>query len=58
MVPLPEARRTFCATCAEAIGVCPNCTGNLVPRPIRPPAMLELNPASTSRVFNPELMKE
>jgi hypothetical protein len=27
-----------------------------VPRPIRPPAMLELNPASTKRVFNPKLM--
>jgi hypothetical protein len=38
------------------MGACPNCTGNLVPRPIRPPAMLELNPASTKRVFNPKLM--
>ena len=46
---------TFCATCAEAMGSCPNCTGNLVSRPIRPAAMLELNPASTKRVFNPGL---
>jgi hypothetical protein len=48
---------TFCASCAEAMGSCPNCTGNLVPRPIRPAAMLEHNPASTERVFNPELRK-
>ncbi len=29
---------TFCATCAEGElhGVCPNCGGNFVPRPIRP----------------------
>jgi hypothetical protein len=48
---------TFCADCAEAMGSCPNCTGNLVPRPIRPASMLALNPASTTRVFNPDLMK-
>ena len=29
---------TFCAPCADDVllGVCPNCGGNLVPRPIRP----------------------
>lgn len=29
---------TFCSTCTEEMlgGVCPNCGGNLVPRPIRP----------------------
>lgn len=29
---------TFCAPCSEDVlqGVCPNCGGNLVPRPIRP----------------------
>jgi hypothetical protein len=29
---------TFCATCAQALleGVCPNCGGGFVPRPIRP----------------------
>lgn len=29
---------TFCAACAERVlgGVCPNCGGNFVPRPIRP----------------------
>ena len=47
---------TFCASCAESMGACPNCTGNLVPRPIRPPSMLVLNPASTERVFNPDLL--
>ena len=49
---------TFCASCVEAMGSCPNCTGNLVPRPIRPPALLEMNPASTTRVFNPDLMQQ
>jgi len=29
---------TFCARCADTLlhGTCPNCGGNLVPRPIRP----------------------
>jgi hypothetical protein len=29
---------TFCADCVEQVlsGVCPNCGGNFVPRPIRP----------------------
>jgi hypothetical protein len=49
---------TFCAACADAMGSCPNCTGNLVPRPIRPPSMLALNPASTRRVHNPDLLKD
>ena len=46
---------TFCADCAEAMGACPNCTGNLVARPIRPASLLELNPPSTERVYNPAL---
>ena len=43
---------TFCAECAEIrLGdACPNCGGNLVARPIRPPAMLLKYPASTDRV--------
>ena len=47
---------TFCATCTEnlLLGICPNCGGNLVPRPIRPAEMLERNPASTKRVVNSE----
>jgi hypothetical protein len=42
---------TFCADCADAVlqGVCPNCGGDLVPRPIRPPDMLMKHPASAER---------
>lgn len=45
---------TFCATCAaERLpgGVCPNCKGALVSRPIRPAPMLAKFPASTERVL-------
>lgn len=44
---------TFCADCVDGPlgGVCPNCGGNFVPRPIRPPAMLAKHPASTKRVL-------
>ena len=44
---------TFCTTCAAEIlgGICPNCGGNLVARPIRPPGMLLKVPASTKRVL-------
>ncbi len=47
---------TFCRTCAEERlgGVCPNCSGNLVARPIRPAAMLAKYPASTERIYKPE----
>ena len=43
---------TFCADCAERQlgGVCPNCAGNLVARPIRPAAALARFPASRERV--------
>jgi hypothetical protein len=43
---------TFCATCAETrfAGLCPNCGGELVRRPIRPAAALARFPASTERV--------
>ncbi len=42
---------TFCADCADRRlgGTCPNCNGELVRRPIRPPAMLAKHPASTTR---------
>lgn len=46
---------TFCADCAEGrLGrVCPNCGGDLVARPIRPPALLAKYPASRERVVKP-----
>ena len=46
---------TFCADCVENRlgGVCPNCGGELVRRPIRPAAMLAKFPASTERVLKP-----
>ena len=57
----PEARIctyecTFCASCAEEKlkGVCPNCGGNLVARPIRPANKLLKDPPSTRRVFKPQ----
>lgn len=44
---------TFCRSCAETVFnyICPNCSGNLVQRPIRPVAALKNNPASTKRVL-------
>lgn len=44
---------TFCAACAELRlgGICPNCGGNLVARPIRPAARLLKDPASSLRVL-------
>jgi len=43
---------TFCTQCAETVlhGTCPNCGGELVRRPIRPPAALAKYPPSTERV--------
>lgn len=47
---------TFCAGCARdrLQGVCPNCGGELTPRPVRPARLLEKFPASTQRVLNPK----
>ncbi len=47
---------TFCRNCAETKlgGKCPNCGGELLMRPVRPPAMLEKYPASIARVLKPE----
>jgi hypothetical protein len=44
---------TFCADCADTLlqGACPNCGGELLQRPRRPPAKLANHPASTNRVF-------
>ncbi|MEH6456836.1 MAG: DUF1272 domain-containing protein [Cocleimonas sp.] len=46
---------TFCNDCVdnELKGVCPNCGGNFVSRPIRPVDKLLNNPASTDVVFKP-----
>lgn len=47
---------TFCADCVSTRlhGVCPNCGGELVRRPIRPQAALVNNPPSTERVYKPQ----
>ena len=47
---------TVCRRCvAEKLrGVCPNCGGNFVPRPIRPATLLERFPPSAERVYKPE----
>jgi len=47
---------TFCAQCArdDFKGVCPNCGGELVRRPRRPPAELQRHPASTTHVHRPQ----
>lgn len=44
---------TFCVVCAEGMlgGACPNCAGELVPRPRRPANKLANNPASIERVY-------
>lgn len=48
---------TFCVACADGVfkGVCPNCWGNLVARPIRPTLKLQNNPASEIRIIKPHL---
>jgi len=46
---------TFCPDCAEGRfgGACPNCGGELAPRPGRPDALLDRFPPSTVRVTKP-----
>ena len=50
---------TFCATCVDSVlgGICPNCGGGFVPRPIRPARLLEKNPASTERIVKSDCIK-
>lgn len=50
---------TFCAACASERlqGKCPNCGGELQPRPTRHVSKLAKNPASTKRVYNPDCAK-
>ena len=47
---------TFCVNCTKTKlnDICPNCKGELLVRPRRPPAALAKKPASTTRVFKPE----
>lgn len=44
---------TFCSGCADNVlgGFCPNCSGNLVMRPIRPSRLLVASPAATTRIL-------
>jgi uncharacterized protein len=44
---------TFCADCAADVlaGICPNCAGELVRRPVRPADALIRHPASEERVL-------
>ena len=45
---------TWCRECGELLGgICPNCDGNLVPRPSRPAGLLEMFPVSTERTHQP-----
>jgi hypothetical protein len=46
---------TFCRQCANTVlgGRCPNCGGELLPRPRRPADKLVHAPASTQRVLQP-----
>ncbi len=46
---------TWCRECAENVlrGVCPNCGGELVRRPVRPARLLAVDPPSTRRVVRP-----
>lgn len=47
---------TFCKNCVDEKlnGVCPNCGGNFVLRPIRPKNQLIKNPPSLVRIYKPE----
>jgi hypothetical protein len=46
---------TFCADCVRDrfAGICPNCGGELVRRPVRPAARLATHPASPRRFTQP-----
>ena len=45
---------TFCGSCKDHFhGVCPNCGGELVPRPVRPTELLDQFPGSIERVTKP-----
>jgi len=46
---------TFCRACANDVLHlrCPNCRGELLPRPRRPAEMLTRHPPSSQRIHNP-----
>lgn len=45
---------TFCDECTDSLnGVCPNCGGELLRRPVRPEALLVEYPPSKTRVLKP-----
>jgi hypothetical protein len=50
---------TFCRDCVETLlkDVCPNCGGNLQPRPVRPANKLLKDPPSSKRIFKPDCGK-
>ncbi|MCV7532467.1 DUF1272 domain-containing protein [Micrococcus luteus] len=50
---------TWCRSCVETClgGVCPNCGGDLQPRPIRPAEHLAQYPASPDRIVQERLHK-
>jgi hypothetical protein len=50
---------TWCADCVDRClgGTCPNCGGDLMPRPTRTARHLTQHSASTVRVFQPGLHK-
>jgi uncharacterized protein len=46
---------TFCLDCADKLGLlCPNCSGELVRRPIRPADKLAKSPPASARKFKPQ----
>lgn len=49
---------TWCRDCAVDVlkGICPNCDGELVRRPVPSAARLANDPPSTKRVFNPDCL--
>ena len=51
---------TYCRECtgSRLKGVCPNCGGDLRPRPVRPSRLLEKYPPSTKRIHNPKCAGE
>jgi hypothetical protein len=46
---------TYCVSCADGAlgGICPNCGGELLPRPRRPANKLANNPPSSKRIYKP-----